>query len=576
MKILTMLLKFILKLIKFVVKEIVSFGIKFTLLIIVGLVIVGLVMKYNKAPKPVIKEGTIVEIDFSDDYSDKISAISKLVSGEKEDFYGLLYKLDEIKNDSKVSGVIFKLDNLTFDNGEIEEIGTKIESLKKHNKKTYMYATNFNNKNYSLALYGDEIIMPPTMAAGVNLIGYYSELAYYGGLASRLGVKFNVIHVGDYKAYGENFVRKNMSKEYKENITKMKDIIYGNFVDSISNFRKKDREVINTQLLEGKFASSNPVILKENGLIDELKYEYQLKEELGEDKILSLGEYSESLVKKEKKDKIAVIYVNGAIMMDDQEQRGLSQMVTPESIFSEIDKIIDEDEIKGVVLRINSPGGSALASNIITKRFEYLKTKKPLYVSIGGIAASGGYYIATSGEKIFADRESITGSIGVVSIIPNFEKLIKEIDVNIETIKKGEYSDLYSVTTNFTEKDREKIYDSSYTVYDEFLTVVANSRKMSKEDVNKIGQGRVWLGSQAKEIGLIDDIGGLEYTIEALAKELKLENYSVVEMVEAPKLSDVLKGMFPFLVTAEKLNNVVNGQKELYFKPLYYLPYNLN
>lgn len=576
MKVLTMLLKFILKLIKFIVKEIVSFGIKFTLLIIVGITIFGLIMRYSKDPKPVLKEGTIVEIDFSDDYSDKISVISKLLSGEQEDFYGLLSKLDEIKNDSKVSGVIFKLDNVSFDKGEIEEIGEKIENLKKGNKKTYMYATNFNNKNYSLALYGDEIIMPPTMAAGVNLIGYYNELAYYGGLASKLGIKFNVIHVGDYKAYGENFVRKNMSKEYKENITKMKDIVYDNFVNSISNFRKKDKDIINNQLLNGDFVSSNPIALKENGLIDDLKYEYQLKEELGEDNIVSLKEYSESLVKLEKKDKIAVVYVNGAIMMDEQEQRGLSQTVTPEIVFAEIDKVLDEDEIKGVVLRINSPGGSALASNIITKRFEYLKSKKPLYVSIGGIAASGGYYIATSGEKIFADKESVTGSIGVVSIIPNFEKLIKEVDVNIETVKKGEYSDLYSLTTDFTEKDREKIYDSSYKVYDEFLTVVANSRKMSKEDVNKIGQGRVWLGTQAKEIGLIDNIGGLDLTIQTMAKDLKLENYSVVEMVEAPKLSDVIKGMFPFLVTAEKVNNAINGQKELYFKPLYYLPYNLN
>lgn len=576
MKVLTMLLKFILKLIKFIVKEIVSFGIKFTLLIIVGITIFGLIMRYSKDPKPVLKEGTIVEIDFSDDYSDKISVISKLLSGEQEDFYGLLSKLDEIKNDSKVSGVIFKLDNVSFDKGEIEEIGEKIENLKKGNKKTYMYATNFNNKNYSLALYGDEIIMPPTMAAGVNLIGYYNELAYYGGLASKLGIKFNVIHVGDYKAYGENFVRKNMSKEYKENITKMKDIVYDNFVNSISNFRKKDKDIINNQLLNGDFVSSNPIALKENGLIDDLKYEYQLKEELGEDNIVSLKEYSESLVKLEKKDKIAVVYVNGAIMMDEQEQRGLSQTVTPEIVFAEIDKVLDEDEIKGVVLRINSPGGSALASNIITKRFEYLKSKKPLYVSIGGIAASGGYYIATSGEKIFADKESVTGSIGVVSIIPNFEKLIKEVDVNIETVKKGEYSDLYSLTTDFTEKDREKIYDSSYKVYDEFLTVVANSRKMSKEDVDKIGQGRVWLGTQAKEIGLIDNIGGLDLTIQTMAKDLKLENYSVVEMVEAPKLSDVIKGMFPFLVTAEKVNNAINGQKELYFKPLYYLPYNLN
>lgn len=574
MKILKILLSFILKLMKFVFKEIFSFIIKFSLIVVIAVIIGSFILKHTRESKSIVKKGTVIEVDFANVYDSEMNILAKLLSGEQQEFYTLLSKLDEIKNDANVSGVIFKLDNLPFNKGEIEEIGKKIEDIKNSNKKIYMYAENFDNTNYSLALYGDEIVMPPTMAAGVNLTGYYSELAYYGGLASNLGITFNVVHVGDYKAFGENYVRKTMSKEYKENIIKMKDIVYNNFVDNISNFRKIDRKTIDSELLNGDFVSSNSIDLKEKGLIDTLKYENQLKEELGENNILSLVDYDNERINK--KDKIAVIYINGEIMMGGKEQRGLSQMVTPESVFAEVDKVIKDDNIKGVVIRINSPGGSALASNIITKRLEFLKSKKPVYVSIGGVAASGGYYIATSGEKIFADKESVTGSIGVVSIIPNFEKLIKGINVNVETIKKGEYSDLYSLTTEFNDKDREKIYDSSYKVYDEFLTVVANSRKMSKEDVHKIGQGKVWLGTQAKEIGLVDDIGGLDFTIEKLAKDLNLKNYSVVEVLEAPKLTDVLKGAFPFLVTVEKVNNVVNGEKELYFKPLYYFPYKIN
>lgn len=574
MNILKIFLSFVLKLIKFLFKEFFSFVIKLGLIVVVVLIIGSFVLKHTKENKSVVKKGTFIEVDFANVYDSEMNLLARLLSGEQQEFYTLLSKLDEIRNDANVSGVIFKLDDLPFNKGEIEEIGKKIENIKNSNKKTYMYAENFDNTNYSLALYGDEIIMPPTMAAGVNLTGYYSELAYYGGLANNLGINFNVVHVGDYKAFGENYVRKTMSKEYKENIIKMKDIVYNNFVDSISNFRKIDRKIIDVELLNGEFVSSNSIDLKEKGLIDTLKYENQLKDELGENNILSLADYSSEKINR--KDKIAVIYINGQIMMGGKEQRGLSQMVTPESVFTEIDKIMKDNNIKGVVVRINSPGGSALASNLITKRLEFLKSKKPVYVSIGGVAASGGYYIATSGEKIFADKESVTGSIGVVSIIPNFEKFIKGIDVKVETVKKGEYSDLYSLTTEFTDKDREKIYNSSYKVYDEFLTVVANSRKMAKEDVHKIGQGKVWLGTQAKEIGLVDDIGGLDFTIKTLAEDLKLENYSVIEMVETPKLTDILKGVFPFLVTLEKVNNVVNGEKELYFKPLYYFPYKIN
>lgn len=574
MNILKIFLSFVLKLIKFLFKEFFSFVIKLGLIVVVVLIIGSFVLKHTKENKSVVKKGTFIEVDFANVYDSEMNLLARLLSGEQQEFYTLLSKLDEIRNDANVSGVIFKLDDLPFNKGEIEEIGKKIENIKNSNKKTYMYAENFDNTNYSLALYGDEIIMPPTMAAGVNLTGYYSELAYYGGLANNLGINFNVVHVGDYKAFGENYVRKTMSKEYKENIIKMKDIVYNNFVDSISNFRKIDRKIIDVELLNGEFVSSNSIDLKEKGLIDTLKYENQLKDELGENNILSLADYSSEKINR--KDKIAVIYINGQIMMGGKEQRGLSQMVTPESVFTEVDKIMKDNNIKGVVVRINSPGGSALASNLITKRLEFLKSKKPVYVSIGGVAASGGYYIATSGEKIFADKESVTGSIGVVSIIPNFEKFIKGIDVKVETVKKGEYSDLYSLTTEFTDKDREKIYNSSYKVYDEFLTVVANSRKMAKEDVHKIGQGKVWLGTQAKEIGLVDDIGGLDFTIKTLAEDLKLENYSVIEMVETPKLTDILKGVFPFLVTLEKVNNVVNGEKELYFKPLYYFPYKIN
>ena len=252
----------------------------------------------------------------------------------------------------------------------------------------------------------------------------------------------------------------------------------------------------------------------------------------------------------------------------------MTNSITPSGVQEKIDQIINNDEIKGVILRINSPGGSALASNIINSKIQNLKLKKPVYVSIGDVAASGGYYIASAGDKIFADKESITGSIGVVSLIPNFQKTLKKLDVNVETIQKGEYADLYSLTQDFTEKDRQKIYDSSVRVYDEFVNVVAKGRGKTSEYINTIGQGKVWLGEEGKNIGLVDEIGGLEATIASFSKDLKLENYQIIEVSGKAKIDKILKRNIPFLNLYYKAENLININ-ELYFKPLYYFPYDI-
>ena len=216
-------------------------------------------------------------------------------------------------------------------------------------------------------------------------------------------------------------------------------------------------------------------------------------------------------------------------------------------------------------MRINSPGGSALASNIINRKIKEVGKEKPVYVSIGGVAASGGYYIAVAGDKIYAEKESLTGSIGVVSLIPNFKELLGKIDINVEVVKKGEYSDLFSLSKEFTEKDEEKIYASSLKVYSEFLDVVAHGRKLDRNYVHSIAQGKVWLGEEGKELGLVDGIGGLETTISSLAKDLDLVDYMSVEIVEEEKIDSIIKGYLPFKVFS----------KELYFKPIYFFPYNI-
>lgn len=563
MKLLKLLKKIIVGTVLFIVKEFFSFIIKLSLLLIIIGVIVGGIVKYSmKEEKSSIKSGSYVEIDLGKEYLEKIEGLPKFLLDGDMNFYSLLKRLDGVAKDARIEGVLLKIDNCTLDRAQIEELGEKIDSLKVNGKKVIAYGMDINNKNYSLALHAEQIFMPATMSANVNIIGYYNELAYYKGLADKLGIKFNVIHVGDYKSYGENFVKKEMSKEYKENIIRLQDKIYNNFLENVASRRKIDKKLINERILAGDFVFSEPYQMEKYNLIDGLKYEEDLKEMIGRDKIIPISNYQE--IQKISKNKIAIIYAEGNIVLG-EEKGNFGQSITPNKIISELERARKDKNVKGIVLRINSPGGSALASNIINRKIKEVGKEKPVYVSIGGVAASGGYYIAVAGDKIYAEKESLTGSIGVVNLIPNFKELLGKIDVNVEVVKKGEYSDLFSLSKEFTEKDEEKIYASSLKVYSEFLDVVAQGRKLDRNYVHSIAQGKVWLGEEGKELGLVDGIGGLETTISSLAKDLDLVDYMSVEIVEDEKIDSIIKGYLPFKVFS----------KELYFKPIYFFPYNI-
>ncbi|MBM6821916.1 signal peptide peptidase SppA [Fusobacterium mortiferum] len=558
----------------FIIKEIFSFFIKLVLLSILLLVIIGIFNKYSAQKEKnnlKIEKGSYIVIDLGNKYSEKSEAIPNFLKDGEINFFSLLKKLDSINSNPNVEGIFLKLDNITLDRAQIEELGSKLNILKENNKKILSFALNLNNRNYSLALNSNEIIMPPTMSANVNLTGYYSELAYYKGLADKFGVKFNVIHVGDYKSYGENFTKKEMSNEYRENIKRLHDKIYDNFLNKIIIERKINKELINDRILNGDFVFSEPYQMEKFHLIDKLAYEEDIFNTIKKKKLIPIEKYQETKINSP--EKIAIIYGEGSILLS-SEKGSIGNSITPDKISNEIDKALENPEIKGIVLRLNSPGGSALASNIIHHKLKEANKQKPIYISVGGVAASGGYYIAVSGDKIFADKESITGSIGVVSLIPNFNGLMKKLDINIETVKKGKYSDLFSLTKDFTEEDEEKIYASSFKVYSEFLDIVAQGRELDRDYVHSIAQGKVWLGEEAKNLKLIDEIGGLELTINTLAKDLKLSNYEVIEIVESDSFETILKQYLPFKTLIQNFSSL-DENNELFFKPSYFFPYNL-
>lgn len=579
MKFLKFLKKIIFGTIFFIIKEIFSFLIKGFLFLIILLGIGGVILnEIFEKDNIILQNDSYIELDLAREFKEKNKNLPEFLKNEDINFFALLKTFDSIEKDEKIKGVILKLDNLALNRGQIEELGEKIEQLKEKNKKVYSYLTSVDNRNYSLAIKSSEIYMPPVMSANVNITGYYAQMMYYKNLADKLGIKVNVIHVGDYKSYGEQYVKDKMSPEYKENMERVLNKVYDNFVTNIAKERKLNQEMINDKILAGDLMVSEPYQMQKLGMVDELLYYDQIKMMLGEKNVIPLEKYTKYIynnqkLMKRKKDKLAIIYGEGTILMG-EDPRNMSEQLTPDVIVNELDKALKNKNIKGIVLRINSPGGSALASAIINNKVKEVSKLKPVYVSIGGVSASGGYYISAAAKKIFADKESITGSIGVVSMIPNIKELVGKININVEELKKGEYADIYSLTKEMDSEKLDKIYASNLKVYNEFLDVVAEGRNLDREYVHSIAQGKVWLGEEGVNLKLVDEIGGMEKTINEMAKDLKLSDYDVVEISESLDYNSLLKKYIPLMKLSEKIQSTLI-EKELYFKSLYYFPYNI-
>lgn len=579
MKFLKFLKKIIFGTIFFIIKEIFSFLIKGFLLLIILLGIGGVILnEIFEKDNIILQNDSYIELDLAREFKEKNKNLPEFLKNEDINFFALLKTFDSIEKDEKIKGVILKLDNLALNRGQIEELGEKIDQLKEKNKKVYSYLTSVDNRNYSLAIKSSEIYMPPVMSANVNITGYYAQMMYYKNLADKLGIKVNVIHVGDYKSYGEQYVKDKMSPEYKENMERVLNKVYDNFVTNIAKERKLNQEMINDKILAGDLMVSEPYQMQKLGMVDELLYYDQIKMMLGEKNVIPLEKYTKYIynnqkLMKRKKDKLAIIYGEGTILMG-EDPRNMSEQLTPDVIVNELDKALKNKNIKGIVLRINSPGGSALASAIINNKVKEVSKLKPVYVSIGGVSASGGYYISAAAKKIFADKESITGSIGVVSMIPNIKELVGKININVEELKKGEYADIYSLTKEMDSERLDKIYASNLKVYNEFLDVVAEGRNLDREYVHSIAQGKVWLGEEGVNLKLVDEIGGMEKTINEMAKDLKLSDYDVVEISESLDYNSLLKKYIPLMKLSEKIQSTLI-EKELYFKSLYYFPYNI-
>ena len=576
MKILHYLKKFIL----FIIKEIFSFFIKLFLFLLVMGVIIGLIFKsIEEKPQVVIKDKAYVVIDLANSYKER-SLSSSLFEDDSINFYNLLTNIKNLSFDDKVLGVVLKLNSNSLSYAQSEELAQELSMLRGADKKVIAYFENVNRKNYYLASYADEIYMPSANSTSVNIYPYFREEFYTKKLSDKFGVKFNIIHVGDYKSYQENLAKDTMSKEAREDSTRILNLNYENFLDIVSLNRKLNRDDLDKIIKDGDLVAASSIDLFSNKLIDKYSYWDNLVTLLGgKDKLISIQDYAKNYYQEATLDDseniVYVIPLEGDIVEAQTEIFSGEANINVNETIAKLNTAKENKKIKAVVLRVNSPGGSALTSDIIAEKVKELASEKPVYVSMSSVAASGGYYISANANKIYVDRNTVTGSVGVVSVLVDYSSLLKDNGVNVEKISEGEYSDLYSADT-FTEKKYNKIYNSNLKVYEDFLNVVSNGRKIDKERLKELAEGRVWTGTEAVKNGLADEIGGLYSTIYAITEDNNIDDYTVVLAKDKVEIGNIYKKYSRYIKMDKKdLIKTTVFKDYLYNKPVTYLPYDI-
>ena len=583
----------------FTLKEIYSFFLKLSLLFLVFFIFITSMITYftfKDKNSHKFKNYNYVLFNVSQVTEDKIIGKGLFSGSEKYNisFMDILNSLDSIKENKDIKGIVIALDQVDLSSAKIEELNKKFDELKKNNKKIYAYGTYLENQNYPLATIADEIIMMPSASANVTLTGYNYTNLYYKKLLDNLGVNMEVVRIGNYKSYGENYIGDKMSDELKTELTRIFDNRYDKFINNIAKMRKIDKNTLDNDIVNGNNTSLTPFAARDKKLVDKLEGFQELTQRLGitDEKMVDIYDYyedhsSEIEAKNKGNDAIAVIYAEGAII-DDSTANDNTISIAPDNIAIKLEKALETKNLKGIVLRVNSPGGSALASEIIYQTL--LKAGVPIYVSMSETAASGGYYISMSGNKVFADNATITGSIGVVSMIPKFYNAQNKYGVTANSISKGKYSDMYNPFTPLTEETKTKISESMLSTYKEFKSRVSANRKIDDTILENYAQGKIWLGDEAKNIKLVDEIGGLEETINAMARDLKLkEGYRVENIYTEISFQKTLKMLSSFVLEKVSLTSQIQARlpksaklfdeykliEDNQNKPMYYLPYKL-
>lgn len=470
----------------------------------------------------------------------------------------ILSNLEKAAGDDKIKGILIENGLLTSGWATTEEVRNALKKFRKESGKFIIAYSDYvlQQEGYYLSSVADKIYINP--GSTVDFKGLSGEIMFYKNALEKLGIEVQVIRHGKFKGAVEPYILDRLSKENEEQIRDYVGSIWNHTVAEMSKSRDMSVEELN--LLADNLAGYVPTSALENGLVDGLLFHDQLIDTLkslsgltSDDKIQLVPMVKYSKVPKPGKpvvsrNKISVIYASGTIVMG----KGSEYNVGGNNYIDVIRKERLDTNVRAIVMRVNSPGGNAIASDMIWRELELAAQEKPVIISMGNYAASGGYYISAPATKIFADPTTISGSIGVFGLIPQAGKLLEQkIGINTQTVNTNRYSDFPSLYRQMSSYEKEVMQRSIENVYSEFTGKVAAGRKLSVEYVDSIGQGRVWSGNKALEIGLVDEIGGLKDAINEAIELAETETYTIREL---PAIADPYTKLLKQLSGDVKLN----------------------
>ena len=517
------------KFFKNVLASMLGFWLAFIIIILIGgIILAGIAMDDSVE----VKNNSILELNFDGPIKDYVSTEQDAFNNvfkmdDQIGFNQILRLIQRAKNDSKIKAISIKKIPLNIGWAQTTELRDELQSFKQTGKKVWAYGDFYTQKHYYLASVADTLVLSPT--GGVDLSGLHSETMFFKDFQKKYGFQMEVIRHGKYKSAVEPYIANEMSDENREQISGLIHSIWNKVKVDIEASRKFDSEEIVTNL-KGRL----PTLALENKLVDNLQYEDdytdQFKTSIGENtNVVKVEDYIKTDISAlntiTKNKKIAVIYAQGDIIYGEGNEDRIGQ----DLMIKAIDEAVENKKVKAIVLRINSPGGSALTSDLIWNAIEKAKKLKPVVVSMGNYAASGGYYIACNANKIYAEPTTITGSIGVFGVIPNANKLAKNNGINSEVVSTHDNGAHYSVINPLNEKLESAIKDGVEFIYETFVDRVAQGRNMSTAAVDSIAQGRVWTGTQALKVGLVDNLGGINDAIVEAATLAEITDYGIKE-----------------------------------------------
>ncbi|PTT02418.1 signal peptide peptidase SppA [Pedobacter sp. HMWF019] len=528
---------------KYVFATVLGFVISIVLISLVFVaIIVGIVSSISEDKKIPVESNSVLYLNLDQTIKERtlnkrFENLPVIGSGEKSiGFNDLIRGIKKAKTDENIKCIYLNVSAPGAGKATLKEIRDALVDFKSSRKQIIAYSEVYSQDAYYLASAASKVYLNPQGA--LEFKGFSSELMFFKGALEKLGVEAQIIRVGNYKSAVEPFITDKMSDYNRQQVTAYVGGLYNTFLEGISQTRNIPKDSLFS------WANNYKIQLPQDALnakmIDGLRYKDEIIAELktlsGTEKgnnmrTVTINDYAENLSQDtpSAKDKIAVVYANGDITGGEGDDNSIGS----ERISRAIRKAREDSSIKAIVLRVNSGGGSALASDVIWREIILSKKVKPVIASFGDVAASGGYYIGCAADSIFVQPNTITGSIGVFGIIPNFQNLLNnKLGITFDGVKTGKYADIMSVNRPLTSGERFIIQNDVNHVYDSFITRVADGRKKTKEYINSIGGGHVWVGTDAVKNGLADRLGSFNDALVAAGKKAKLKEYRVVEYPE--------------------------------------------